>query len=76
MVIFTFGMAGAILMEASLTFLGFGGDSLRGISWGSLLESVRLRPAAWWVGIPPGLAIALTVLTINKVGELLSDNRR
>lgn len=76
MVIFTFGIAGAILMEASLTFLGFGGDSLRGISWGSLLESVRMRPSAWWVGIPPGLAIALTVLTINKVGELLSDNRR
>jgi peptide/nickel transport system permease protein len=73
---FTFGIAGAILTESSLSFLGFGGDALQGISWGSLLESVRMRPSAWWVGIPPGLAIALTVLIINKAGELLSDNRR
>jgi peptide/nickel transport system permease protein len=76
MVMFTFGIAGAILTESSLSFLGFGGDALQGISWGSLLESVRMRPSAWWVGIPPGLAIALTVLIINKAGELLSDNRR
>ncbi len=76
LVIFAFGIAGAILLESVLSFLGFGGDALKGISWGSLLDSVRVRPAAWWVAIPPGLAIAVTILTINKIGELLSEKRR
>ena len=75
LVIFAFGIAGAILLESVLSFLGFGGDALKGISWGSLLDSVRARPAAWWVAIPPGLAIAITILTINKIGELLSEKR-
>ncbi|MBL7783244.1 MAG: ABC transporter permease [Saprospiraceae bacterium] len=73
LVIFAFNMANAILLEAALSFLGFGGNTLRGISWGSLLESVRVQPGAWWVGIPSGLAIALTVMTINNLGELLAS---
>lgn len=76
LVIFTFNVAGAILMESALSFLGFGGNALRGISWGSLLDSVRTTPSAWWIAIPPGLAIAVTILTINKIGELLSDVQR
>ncbi len=76
LVIFAFGVAGAILLESVLSFLGFGGDALSGISWGSLLDSVRARPSAWWVAIPPGLAIATTILTINKIGEMLSESHR
>ena len=75
LVIFTFGIASAILLESVLSFLGFGGDALSGISWGSLLDSVRARPSAWWIAIPAGLAIAVTILTINRTGELLSDKK-
>lgn len=73
LVIFTFGVAGAIMLESVLSFLGFGGDTLNGISWGSLLNSVRARPSAWWIAFAPGMAIAITILAINKLGESLSE---
>lgn len=72
LVVFAIGAAGAIMLEASLSFLGFGGDSFRGVSWGSLLQTARERPEAWWVPLPPGLAIALTVLALHSWGERLS----
>lgn len=75
LVIFAFNMANAILLEAALSFLGFGGNTLRGISWGSLLESVRVQAGAWWVGIPSGLAIAFMVMTINNLGEILAGKQ-
>ena len=76
LVIVTFNVAGAILLETSLTFIGFGAGKLNGISWGSLLNSVKDNPSAWWIALPSGLAIALTIMTINKMGELLSDTKR
>lgn len=66
------GVAGAVLLEASLSFLGFGGEALKGISWGSLLarESAQTNPAAaWWVVLPPGLMICLTVLSLNQLSD-------
>lgn len=76
LIAFSFGVAGAIMLEASLSFLGFGGNEFKGISWGSLLLTVRAYPSAWWVAMPAGLAISITVLALNSIGETLSDRQR
>lgn len=75
MIAFAFGVAGAVLLEASLSFLGFGSDMFNA-SWGSLLNSARAYPKAWWVSVPPGLAICMTILALNAIGEALSESRR
>jgi peptide/nickel transport system permease protein len=66
-----FGIASAILIESSLSFLGFGsGDS---VTWGALLSSARQSPQAWWMAIFPGFAIFITVTVFNLIGEGLTD---
>ncbi|MDL2229459.1 ABC transporter permease [Treponema sp. OttesenSCG-928-L16] len=71
----TFNMANAIMSEASLSFLGLG-VSLPTPSWGNMLKDasslVTLRTMPW-VWIPAGLMIALTVLSINFIGDGLRD---
>lgn len=66
------GVASAILLEASLSFLGLSGEEMEGASWGMLLHSAREAREAWWLALPPGLAICATVLALNKVGEVWS----
>jgi peptide/nickel transport system permease protein len=71
----TFGVAGAILTEASLSFLGFG-VMPPASSWGNMLNAARsleiLRSQPWfWV--PPGFMILITVLSINFIGDGLRD---
>jgi peptide/nickel transport system permease protein len=76
MVVLAFGVASAVLLEASLSFLGFGGEALKGMSWGSLLarENAQTNPVnSWWVMLPPGLFICFTVLAFNALGENASD---
>jgi peptide/nickel transport system permease protein len=69
----TFGIGSAILIESTLSFLGFGVPPSTP-SWGSILSSGRaLLPSAWWLTAFPGLAIFLTVLSYNLVGEGLRD---
>ncbi|HKP66486.1 MAG TPA: ABC transporter permease [Casimicrobiaceae bacterium] len=65
-------VATAILIESGLSFLGLGDANL--MSWGYLIGAGRtaLR-TAWWVCAFPGIAILLTVLSINLVGEGLND---
>ena len=65
-------VASAILLESALSFLGLGDPNM--MSWGYMVGSARtaLRQA-WWIAVFPGLAIALTVLALNLVGEGLSD---
>jgi peptide/nickel transport system permease protein len=66
-----FGIASAILIESSLSFLGFGsGDT---VTWGALLSSARQSPQAWWLAIFPGFAIFITVTVFNLIGEGLTD---
>jgi peptide/nickel transport system permease protein len=72
-----FGAAGAVLLESYLSFLGFGGPSWRGISWGSLFfnENSTANPLeTWWITLFPGLMIFITVLSLNRVGEYLSEH--
>jgi peptide/nickel transport system permease protein len=67
-----FGVAGAILAESGLSFLGIGVPA-EAITWGSLLAGARSNAAAWWLVIVPGLAIFLTVTMYNLVGDGLRD---
>ena len=69
----TFGVASAILIESTLSFLGFGvGPSTP--SWGSILNGARIvLPGGWWLTLFPGLAIFLTVTSYNLIGEGLRD---
>ncbi len=67
-----FGIAGAILTEAFLSFLGLGVPA-EVVTWGSLLNLSRSAPAAWWLAIFPGFAIFLTVTFFNLIGEGLTD---
>lgn len=67
-----FGIAVAILTASSLSFLGLG-VSQDTVTWGSLLRAGQERFTAWWLVVFPGLAIFLTVLFFNLVGEGLRD---
>ncbi|BBK39031.1 ABC transporter permease [Allostella sp. ATCC 35155] len=65
-------VATAILTESALSFLGLG-DPNR-ISWGYMIGAARaVFRHAWWLSVFPGLAIFVTVLAINLVGEGLND---
>jgi len=68
----TFMVATAILTEAALSFLGLGDRNM--MSWGFMIGAARtmIRQAPWMI-IWPGLAILLTVLSINLIGGGLSD---
>ncbi|MBB3609736.1 ABC transporter permease [Rhizobium sp. BK602] len=65
-------VAAAILIESSLSFLGLGDRNV--MSWGYIIGAGRtVIRQAWWVSFFPGLAILLTVLALNLVGEGLND---
>ncbi len=71
----TFVVAGAIIIEASLSFLGIGipNDIM---TWGQLLSGARETPTAWWLAIFPGVAISATILTLYTLGEALSQHKK
>jgi peptide/nickel transport system permease protein len=67
------GVAGAVLMESSLSFLGLGVQAPQA-SWGNILsEGKDYIQFAWWLSLFPGLAILITVLGYNLLGEGLRD---
>ncbi len=69
----TLDVASAILVEAGLSFLGFGAQPPTP-SWGNILTEGRTYIFdAWWLTVFPGLAILITVLSFNLVGEGLRD---
>ena len=69
----TFGVASAILIESSLSFLGFGMQAPTA-SWGDILSDARLYiDFAWWLAFFPGVAILVTIMSYNFVGEALRD---
>ncbi len=68
-----FGVAGAILFETALSFLGFGVPPPTA-SWGETLsQSKQYLNTAWWLIVFPGTAIFLTVTAFNLVGQGLRD---
>lgn len=71
----TLTVAGAILAETTLSFLGLG-DPTR-ISWGTMLDSAfengALTLGAWWLLFPPGICVVLVVLSFTLVGQALEE---
>lgn len=69
----TLGVAGAILLESGLSFLGLGVQPPTP-SWGNILtEAKSTLGIAWWITVFPGLAILITVLGYNLLGEGLRE---
>ena len=69
----TLGVAGAILTESALSFLGIGVQPPTP-SWGNMLiTGKQTLGSAWWLSVFPGMAILLTVLGYNLLGEGLRD---
>jgi len=69
----TLGVAGAILVESGLSFLGIGVQPPTP-SWGNILTAGKDNiEFAWWLSLFPGLAIFLTVLAYNLLGEGIRD---
>jgi peptide/nickel transport system permease protein len=69
----TLGVAGAILTESALSFLGIGVQPPTP-SWGNILTSGKdFIEFAWWLSLFPGVAILVTVLSYNLVGEGIRD---
>jgi peptide/nickel transport system permease protein len=72
-IVSTFQLAELIILEASLSFLGLGVQPPTP-SWGSMLSEGRpYMTTAWWLAAFPGLAIVLTVLGANILGDALRD---
>lgn len=72
-VIATLGIAGAILSEATLSFLGLGIQQPVP-SWGTMInQGQEYVFSAWWYSVFPGLTIMLVVLALNFVGDALRD---
>ena len=69
----TLGVAGAILLESGLSFLGLGVQPPTA-TWGVMLADGKdYLSRAWWLSFYPGLAILVTVLSYNLAGEGLRD---
>jgi peptide/nickel transport system permease protein len=69
----TLSLAGNILLESALSFLGVGIQPPLP-SWGNMIqEGLTFYSVAWWIVLFPGLAILLTVVSLNLVGDGLRD---
>ena len=68
----SFVVGRAILAEAGLSFLGLGDPTVA--SWGQMLNNAQqFLTRAWWLALFPGIAIALTVIAANALGDALND---
>ena len=71
LVLATIQIAAIILLESALSFLGFSGTTL---SWGfDIAQGRGYLASSWWISTVPGVAILLTVIGINLVGDWLRD---
>ncbi|HET8937904.1 MAG TPA: ABC transporter permease [Polyangiales bacterium] len=68
-----FSMAGAIVIEGALSFLGFGvPDDVA--SWGGMLNDVRDHIDAWWLAVFPGTLMFISVSVCNLLGEIVRES--
>jgi peptide/nickel transport system permease protein len=70
-----FGMASAVIIEASLSFIGVG-VPIDTLTWGSLLNEGRDHFSSWWLVVLPGLCIFILVLVYNTISTQLFKNRQ
>jgi peptide/nickel transport system permease protein len=72
-VLATMEMSSIILLEASLSFLGFGIQPPTP-AWGLMVSEGRdYLNSSWWVGVPPGIAIMVVAICISLLGDWLRD---
>ncbi|MBK7093772.1 MAG: ABC transporter permease [Saprospiraceae bacterium] len=67
LVALSYGFAGTILLESTLSFLGIGTPAEH-VSWGTLLGEARQNFSAWWLAFFPGLAIFTVIFIFNALG--------
>ncbi|WP_439882273.1 ABC transporter permease [Pontibacter sp. MBLB2868] len=67
---FTFGVAGLLALESTLSFLGIGVPASF-VSWGRTIAGIRANTSAWWLVVFPGGALALTVLALQMISNYL-----
>ncbi len=67
-----FGIAGAILTESGLSFIGVGVPP-EIVTWGKILSEAKESTSSWWLIVFPGIVIFLTVTMYNLIGEGLRD---
>lgn len=75
LIAFTFRAAQAIITESSLSFLGMGVQAPQA-SWGNILydaQSISILSSRPWLWVPPGIALLITVLCINFLGDGIRD---
>ena len=73
LVLITLGLGSAILAGAALNFLGLGAQPPTA-EWGAMLNAgMKFVRQAWWLTVFPGLGIFLAVLSINLIGDAISD---
>ncbi len=71
LVLATIQVAAIILLESSLSFLGFSGANL---SWGlDIAQGRNYLSSSWWIATMPGIAIVLAVIAVNLIGDWLRD---
>ena len=68
----SFGIASAILIESGLSFLGIGVPE-QSVTWGSMLSQGKQELEAWWLILFPGIAIFITVVVFNLIGDGLNE---
>jgi peptide/nickel transport system permease protein len=68
-----FGVAQCVLLEAGISFIGIGLPAEQ-VTWGTMLNQARTDFSAWWLAVFPGLMIFLTVISLNKISEVLKGN--
>lgn len=74
-VLWIYGVASAIMVETGLSFLGVGVPAGT-VTWGSLMFSARENFTAWWMVVFPGAAIALLLVSLNRLGRKLAQSHR
>lgn len=65
-VTFSFGLAGLLALESTLSFLGIGVPPTF-VSWGRTIAGIRSNTSAWWLVLFPGAALAMTVLALQTI---------
>ena len=75
LVILAFSMASAILLEATLSFLGLGLPAEH-VSWGTLIDTARSRSSAWWLLFFPGLCMLSLIWSLQHLGRKVEEGLR
>jgi peptide/nickel transport system permease protein len=70
LVAFSFGLAGLLMLESTLSFLGIG-VSTELASWGRLISGIRSNTSAWWLVAIPGAILSVTVLALQTCSYFL-----